>query len=155
MISIVTAYSNKKVIGKNNKMPWNIRGDLEFFKKLTTGNIVIMGRKTFQSICKVLPNIINIVITRNSENKSEIKNLYFTNSLKDAINLANRIIKDEVVGPDNNSNSSCYEKISNKNQEEKINLSQSIEDSVYLNNCFLNYKNIEVNNLSNCKKIED
>lgn len=155
MISIVTAYSNKKVIGKNNKMPWNIRGDLEFFKKLTTGNIVIMGRKTFQSIGKVLPNRINIVITRNSENKSEIKNLYFTNSLKDAINLANRIIKDEVVGPDNNSNSSCYEKISNKNQEEKINLSQSIEDSVYLNNCFLNYKNIEVNNLSNCKKIED
>ena len=59
MISIVTAYSNKKVIGKNNKMPWNIRGDLEFFKKLTTGNIVIMGRKTFQSIGKVLPNRIN------------------------------------------------------------------------------------------------
>jgi len=39
MISIVTAYSNKKVIGKNNKMPWNIRGDLEFFKKLTTMTI--------------------------------------------------------------------------------------------------------------------
>ena len=147
MISIVTAYSNKKVIGKNNKMPWNIRGDLEFFKKLTTGNIVIMGRKTFQSIGKVLPNRINIVITRNSENKSEIKNLYFTNSLKDAINLANRIIKDEVVGQDN--------KINWKKPKEKINLIQSIEDSVYLNNCFLNYKNIEVNNLSNCKKIED
>ena len=155
MISIVTAYSNKKVIGKNNKMPWNIRGDLEFFKKLTTGNIVIMGRKTFQSIGKVLPNRINIVITRNSENKSEIKNLYFTNSLKDAINLANRIIKDEVVGQDNNSNSSCYEKISRKNPKEEINLSQSAKNSAFFYNYFLNYNNIEENSLDICKKIED
>lgn len=155
MISIITAYSNKKVIGKNNKMPWNIRGDLEFFKKLTTGNIVIMGRKTFQSIGKVLPNRINIVITRNSENKSKINNLYFVSSLKDAINLANRIIKDEVFGQNNNSNSFYYEKISNKNQEEKINLSQSKKDSKYFYNYFLNYKNIDENSLVICKKKED
>ena len=155
MISIITAYSNKKVIGKNNKMPWNIRGDLEFFKKLTTGNIVIMGRKTFESIGKVLPNRINIVITRNIENKSKINNLHFVSSLKDAINLANIIIKDEVVGPDNNSNSSCYDKINRKKLKEEINLSQSAKDSAFFYNCFLNYKNIEVNNLSNCKKIED
>ena len=155
MISIITAYSNKKVIGKNNKMPWNIRGDLEFFKKLTTGNIVIMGRKTFESIGKVLPNRINIVITRNIENKSKINNLHFVSSLKDAINLANIIIKDEVVGPDNNSNSSCYDKINRKKLKEEINLSQSAKDSAFFYNCFLNYKNIEVKKLSNCKKKED
>ena len=160
MISIVTAYSNKKVIGKNNKMPWNIRGDLEFFKKLTTGNIVIMGRKTFESIGKVLPNRINIVITRNSENKSEIKNLYFLNSLRDAINLANRIIKDEVVGPDNNSNSSCYDKIEVNNLsnckkiEDEFNIKKTLENSIYITNSFEEDEKIKKqNNLS--QNVED
>ena len=147
MISIITAYSNKKVIGKNNKMPWDIKGDLEFFKKLTTGNIVIMGRKTFESIGKVLPNRINIVITRNIENKSKINNLHFVSSLKDAINLANIIIKDEVVGLDNNSNSSCYDKINRKKLKEEINLSQSAKDSAFFYNYFLNYNNIEENSI--------
>ena len=55
-------------IGKDNKLPWKIKQDMEFFKKVTTGNVVIMGRKTWESIPKKfrpLPNRTNIILTRN------------------------------------------------------------------------------------------
>lgn len=52
------------LIGNKNKLPWSLPNDLAYFKKLTQGNIVIMGRKTYESIGKALPNRINIVLTR-------------------------------------------------------------------------------------------
>ncbi len=64
-INIIVAYSKNRVIGKDNKLIWNLPEDLKRFKKLTTGKTVIMGRKTFESIGKALPNRENIVITRN------------------------------------------------------------------------------------------
>ena len=70
MISIVVAYSNNRVIGKDNKMPWDIKEDLEFFKNLTMGNIIIMGRRTYESIGRALPGSINIVISRKIEQQS-------------------------------------------------------------------------------------
>ena len=59
--------------GKNTKeqIPWNIPEDLKRFKELTTGNIVVMGRTTYQSINKPLPNRTNIVLTRDTNWKSE------------------------------------------------------------------------------------
>lgn len=64
MISIIAAVSLNKVIGKNNKIPWHLAPDLADFKKITTGNTVIMGRKTFESIGKKLKNRKIIILSR-------------------------------------------------------------------------------------------
>jgi dihydrofolate reductase len=60
----IVAMSLNRVIGKNNKLPWHIPDDLRWFKKLTTGNVIIMGRKTWESIGVPLPNRESIVVTR-------------------------------------------------------------------------------------------
>jgi dihydrofolate reductase len=60
---IIAAIARNRVIGKNGKIPWHIPEDLLRFKRLTTGHPVIMGRKTFNSLDKPLPNRLNIVIT--------------------------------------------------------------------------------------------
>jgi|SRR3989344_847023 len=64
MISIIAAMGKNRVIGKDGKIPWKLPGDFARFKKITSGHPVIMGRKTFESIGKPLPNRKNIVITR-------------------------------------------------------------------------------------------
>lgn len=64
MISLLVAMSRDHVIGFENDMPWNLPNDLKFFKEKTTGHSIIMGRKTFESIGRVLPNRKNIVLTR-------------------------------------------------------------------------------------------
>jgi dihydrofolate reductase len=67
IISIVVALGPKREIGLSNKLLWHISDDLKNFKKLTTGKSVLMGRKTFESIGKPLPNRNNIVLTRDPE----------------------------------------------------------------------------------------
>ena len=62
-ISIIVAIANNRVIGKNNKLPWDLPADMEHFRKLTLGKPVIMGQKTFESIGKALPGRTNIVLT--------------------------------------------------------------------------------------------
>ena len=64
-ISIIVAMGQQNQIGLNGTMPWHLSDDLKNFKKLTTGHPVIMGRKTFDSIGKALPNRLNLVITTN------------------------------------------------------------------------------------------
>src|SRR5579871_5823315 len=64
-ISLIVAKSSNDVIGHQNKLPWRIPEDLKLFKQLTLGKAVIMGRKTYESIGKPLPNRLNIVLTRN------------------------------------------------------------------------------------------
>ena len=59
--------SKNFVIGTNNSMQWHISEDLKRFKRLTVGNTIIMGRKTFESIGKVLPDRRNIILTRNKD----------------------------------------------------------------------------------------
>ena len=63
-VSIVVAISENHVIGKNNKLLWHLPKDLKHFKDITTGHTVIMGRKTYDSVGKPLPNRRNIIITR-------------------------------------------------------------------------------------------
>lgn len=62
-ISLVVAASTNNVIGKNNQLPWHLPNDLKFFKNITWGFPVLMGRKTFEAVNKPLPGRINIVIT--------------------------------------------------------------------------------------------
>jgi len=65
MIALIVAYSRNRAIGLNGDMPWRIPGELKRFRKLTTGNAVIMGRRTFESLGKPLPDRTNIVISSN------------------------------------------------------------------------------------------
>lgn len=68
-ISIIAAIGKNRELGKDNKLIWHIKEDLQRFKALTSGHPIIMGRKTFESIGRPLPNRTNIVITRNLEFK--------------------------------------------------------------------------------------
>ena len=63
-IALVAAMANNNVIGRNNQMPWHMRADLAHFKQVTLGKPVIMGRKTFDSIGRLLPGRRNIIISR-------------------------------------------------------------------------------------------
>lgn len=86
MISIIAAMDEKRGIGKNNQLPWHLREDLKRFKEITSGHTIIMGRKTFESIGKPLPNRVNIVITSQLQNlDGEIKDLIFVSSLGEAL----------------------------------------------------------------------
>ena len=70
-MKIIVAMSNNNVIGINNKLPWHLSDDLKRFKLLTQGNQIVMGRKTFESIGRPLPNRDNIIITRDLNSKIE------------------------------------------------------------------------------------
>ena len=74
----IVAMSLNRAIGKDNKLPWHLPEDLKWFKKLTTGNVIIMGRKTWESIGKPLPNRESIVVTHSS-----IPGIRTTTSLKE------------------------------------------------------------------------
>ena len=65
-LSIVVAMDDNRLIGSKNQLPWHLPADLAYFKKLTTGKSILMGRKTYDSIGRPLPNRRNIVITRNA-----------------------------------------------------------------------------------------
>ena len=64
MIAAIAAMSENRVIGRDNQLPWHLPADLQHFKQLTLGKTILMGRKTYQSIGKPLPNRRNIIITR-------------------------------------------------------------------------------------------
>ena len=64
IVSHVVALSNNRVIGKDNDLPWNLKTDLKHFKEYTTNKILLMGRKTFESIGRPLPNRINIIVSK-------------------------------------------------------------------------------------------
>lgn len=70
-LSIIVAVSENQVIGRDNGLIWRLSGDLKRFKALTTGHTVVMGRKTFESMGRALPNRRNIVITRNAGYRAE------------------------------------------------------------------------------------
>ena len=75
MFSIIVAIGNNNEIGKNNKLLWHIPEDLKKFKEITQGKTVVMGRNTFKSIGKTLPNRNNIVLSKNLQNINNKKNL--------------------------------------------------------------------------------
>jgi dihydrofolate reductase len=64
IISAIVAIGKNKVIGLDNQIPWYLPADLKYFKKITTGHHILMGRKCYDSIGKPLPNRANIIVTR-------------------------------------------------------------------------------------------
>lgn len=96
MISIIAAVSENGVIGKDGELPWHIPEDLKHFKNLTSGNVVIMGRKTYESIGKPLPNRLNIVITRDTS--KHINGCITVNSIEEAIRKASSDKEIFIIG---------------------------------------------------------
>ena len=86
MISLVVAVSENNMIGKNNQLLWHLPNDLKFFKNTTWGGVVIMGRKTFESVNKPLPGRTNIIITKQPDWNAE--NVIVASSISDAIQKA-------------------------------------------------------------------
>ena len=95
-ISMIVARSRNHVIGRNNQMPWKISADLQFFKRVTMGHPVIMGRKTWESIGRPLPGRRNIVVSRN--NDYEATGAELADSLNEALNRLNESTRVFVIG---------------------------------------------------------
>lgn len=87
MIALIVARSKNNVIGKDGKIPWRIKGEQKQFKELTTNNIVIMGRKSYEEIGHPLPNRFNIVVS--STVNYEADNLITVKTLKEALEYTN------------------------------------------------------------------
>lgn len=66
MISFIVAMDKNRLIGSNNQLPWHLPEDLKFFKRITMGHPIVMGRKTYESIGRPLPGRDNIVLTKNT-----------------------------------------------------------------------------------------
>jgi len=91
--------SSNRVIGVNNTLPWHISEDLKHFKSLTTGHTIIMGRKTYESIGRPLPNRRNIVISRNTEVSYEGAEV--VHSIEDAFSICKNDNEVFVIGGSN------------------------------------------------------
>jgi len=98
IISLIAAIADNGVIGNGNKLPWHLPADLKFFKKTTLGHPIIMGRKNFESIGKVLHGRTNIVLTKNMNFVAV--GVRVANSLDDAFKIAAAAATDEcfVIG---------------------------------------------------------
>ena len=94
IISHVVALSNNNVIGVDNNLPWNLKTDLNHFKNYTTNKIIVMGRKTFESIGRPLPNRLNFIV---SKTIGEIENAFVFKSTEEAIDAA----KEKCFGNEN------------------------------------------------------
>jgi dihydrofolate reductase len=86
MIALIVAYSKNHVIGNQGIIPWKIKGEQTRFKELTTGNVVVMGKGTFEEIGKPLPNRTTILVSSTLQYKSD--NCIMANSLDDALEKA-------------------------------------------------------------------
>lgn len=93
-ISLIAALSENRVIGKDNKLPWHIAEDLKRFKQLTLHHPVIMGRKTFESIGRLLPQRMNIIISRDQSYR--VEGATVAHSLEEAIAIASQHDRTEI-----------------------------------------------------------
>ena len=93
-ISIVVAAAENGVIGKDNQLLWKLSSDLKRFKNITSGHYILMGRKTFESIGKPLPNRTSLIISRNFE--CDFENCYVFKTISDAIIYAAQQGQEEI-----------------------------------------------------------
>lgn len=84
---MIAAAAENNALGKDNGLLWHLPDDFKRFKKLTTGHKIIMGRKTFDSLDKPLPNRTHIIITRDKKYTVKFDKCFVVNSLKEALNL--------------------------------------------------------------------
>lgn len=86
MIALIAAYTKNKVIGKDGKIPWNLKNEKKRFKELTIGNVVIMGRKTYEEIGRPLPNRDTIVVSKTRT--FDFENCMTARSVEEALKIS-------------------------------------------------------------------
>lgn len=95
-LSIIVAIANNNVIGINNTLPWHLPEDLKRFRALTTGHHIIMGRKTYESLGRLLPNRTTLIVTRNKN--YHVEGALIAHSLKSAIELCKADSEPFLIG---------------------------------------------------------
>ena len=95
---MIAAAAENDALGNDNKLVWHLPDDFRRFKNLTTGHPMIMGRKTFESFPKPLPNREHIIISRNEEYQVSHPQCRVTHSLEDALNLVEDEEKSFIIG---------------------------------------------------------
>lgn len=98
MLSIIVAKSKNNMIGKDNKLLWSLPADLKRFKELTTGHVIIMGRKTFESLGRVLPNRKHIVFTQNYDFEVNNENVQVVHSMLEIKEYIDNTEENFVIG---------------------------------------------------------
>ncbi len=88
MVGLIVAYSKNRAIGKDGQIPWRIKGEQKRFRELTTGNVVIMGRRSYEEIGRPLPNRYTIVVSNTK--KFEAENCTTVGSLREALEIADK-----------------------------------------------------------------
>lgn len=91
ILSSIAAMAKNRVIGTENKLPWHLPEDFKFFKEKTKGHVLIMGRKTFESLPKPLPNRFHIVITRQESYRVNDPNVEIVHNMNSALELAHML----------------------------------------------------------------
>jgi dihydrofolate reductase len=95
-LSLIVAFAKNNVIGINNTLPWHLPEDLKRFRALTTGHHIIMGRKTFESLGRLLPGRTTVIVTRNKDYKLE--GALIAHSLATAVELCKTDEEVFVIG---------------------------------------------------------
>jgi dihydrofolate reductase len=95
-LSIIVAVANHNVIGINNTLPWHLPEDLKRFRALTTGHHIIMGRKTYESLGRLLPNRTTVIVTRNKN--YQVEGALIANSLHAAIKMCDADSEPFLIG---------------------------------------------------------
>lgn len=96
MVTIIAAIAKNNALGKDNDLIWHLPADLKRFKKITSGHYILMGRNTFESIGRPLPNRTTVIITRNED---YVKNgCFIANSLEEALNIAEADEEIYIIG---------------------------------------------------------
>jgi dihydrofolate reductase len=95
-LSLIVALANNRAIGINNTLPWHLPEDLKRFKALTTGHHIIMGRKTYESLGRLLPNRVTVIVTRNKN--YFVEGALVAHSLQDAIKLCKNDDEVFIIG---------------------------------------------------------
>lgn len=95
-LSLIVAFANNNVIGINNSLPWHLPEDLKRFRTLTTGHHIIMGRKTYESLGRLLPGRTTVIVTRNKNYKLE--GAVVAHSLEAAVELCKNDTEAFVIG---------------------------------------------------------
>lgn len=88
-LALIVAQSDNRVIGRNNALPWHLPEDLKYFKSVTMGKVIIMGRKTYESIGRPLPGRTNLVVSRDPDYRAE--GITVVNSLVQAVEQAEAV----------------------------------------------------------------
>jgi dihydrofolate reductase len=95
-LSLIVAFAKNNVIGLNNTLPWHLPEDLKRFKALTMGHHIIMGRKTYESLGRLLPGRATVIVTRNKH--YQVEGALVAHSLADAIHLCKNDDEVFIIG---------------------------------------------------------